>query len=99
MKDRWIGGLLLVMEVTIVNDSRVECLSISHDNIVSRLRDHASSTPILRVNYKDIIGIGEQYTKEASNIPYSYKSLMTCEKFFLVSLCKLEIAIRAARMA
>lgn len=89
------------MEVTIVDDSRVEPLGVGHDDFVGSLGDRTSSTPILSVNYQHLISIENQtrYIIVLMRLPYSYKLLITRERFFWVPLCRLEMAVHAVRIA
>lgn len=42
---------------------------------------------------------GRRLDDRRPNALYLYRSSMTCENVFLVSLCRFEMAMRAARMA
>jgi len=90
------GNSQVVAEVTVINDRRVQRRSVLLHNVVCLIRDHTRWLTILRVDYKPLV---TQPTEHRIDPLYSYRSLITAEKFFFVSLCRLDMAIRAARMA
>ena len=89
--------ILVVVEIATVHNCRIQNFGISHDSVICPLRNHGCFAAILGIHCSSY----EQgnYLVSGFRQPYSYKSVITCEKFFLVSLCRLEIAIRAARIA
>ena len=75
----------IVAEVTIIDDSRIKLLCIRHDDLIDVLCYHTCRLAVLRVDY--IFTSRTNLTKlKSEDIPYSYKSLTTAEKFFFVSL-------------
>ena len=45
---------LVVAEVTVVDDGRVQTLSVGHNNLVDLLRDHAGGLAVLWVDYRQL---------------------------------------------
>ena len=46
--------LLVVVEVTVVDDGGVKTLRVGHDDVVDLLRDHAGRLAILWVDFKKV---------------------------------------------
>ena len=75
----------IVAEVTIVDDGRIKLLCVRHDDLVDVLCYHTRRLAVLRVDC--MFASRTNLTRlKSEDIPYSYKSLTTAEKFFFVSL-------------